>query len=70
VQKLLADLRAWIQQGDGTPYISDRRLTQAVKLLKVAAFASGRTEVHDDPVSSKLCAAAETRMTLLAGGAA
>jgi MoxR-like ATPase len=57
VNALLADLRAWIQRtggsrssaSSGAPYLSDRRLTKAVKMLKVAAFASGRDEValHD-----------------------
>jgi MoxR-like ATPase len=52
VLTLLADLRAWIQRTDaegGVSYLSDRRLTKAITLLKVAAFTSGRDEValHD-----------------------
>ena len=48
VQALLAELRGWIQR-DGAAYVSDRRMTKAVSLLKVAAHASGRAavELHD-----------------------
>jgi len=48
VQAAIADLRGWLQQQCGT-YVSDRRLTKVVSLLKVAAFVNGRAEValHD-----------------------
>ena len=48
VQDVIADLRSWLQQKCGM-YVSDRRLTKVVGLLRVAAFANGRAEValHD-----------------------
>ena len=44
VQAVIADLRSWLQEECST-YVSDRRLTKVVGLLKVAAFVNGRAEV-------------------------
>jgi len=48
VLAVIADLRSWLQQKCST-YVSDRRLTKVVRLLKVAAYVNGRAEVamHD-----------------------
>ena len=48
VQAMIADLRTWLQERCGT-YVSDRRLTKVIGLLKVAAYVNGRAEValHD-----------------------
>ena len=43
VHHLLRDIRAWLQLGGH--YTSDRRMTRAVRMLQVAAHASGRRHV-------------------------